>query len=169
MFQQSKRTGYSYSFFFVKNFSNSIEICKFFQDICVSSSYVATMHAKLAKIFSQVWTIDNAGSSLSALIDLNSCRGFIHSNMHIFNLVRYIESCFAKHAALTDVFDLTIDEVISNYSFSFPCQEHAASDVLSYTICYYVRLRMRQYCYQKNQNIFKKSAVKRKLAKLTNE
>jgi len=48
-----------------------------------------------------------------------------------------------------EIFDLTLDEVFDTYTFTFPCKEHA-NKILSYTIVYCIRLRMRQYAYQEN-------------------
>ena len=87
-------------------------------------------------------------------------RGLIHPNLHFFKLINFVEECFAKHASSIDVFDLTVDEVLANYSITFPCKKHA-SDLLSYALYYYIRLRMRQFDHQENQKIKKKSSVKR--------
>ena len=66
-----------------------------------------------------------------------------------------------------NVFDLTLDAVVSDYSFTYPCENHG-SDILSYAVYYYVRLRMRQFCFQQNQKQLKKSSDKRKFSKLEN-
>lgn len=79
-----------------------------------------------------------------------------------------METCFAKYASHVDVFDLTVDEVLATYNFTFPCKQHA-SDILSYALVYYIRLRMRQHAYQQNLKITQKYVVKKKLSKLTNE
>lgn len=106
-------------------------------------------------------------SSISTLIDLKTRGGLIHANKHLFNLVSFIESCFVKNSKNSEVFDLTIDDVIENYNFSFPCEIHGA-EVLSYAIFYYVRLRMKQFCYQENKKHTTKARMHKKLAKLSN-
>ena len=107
-------------------------------------------------------------SSLTKLVDLKSRGGLIHANLRFFYFIRHVEACFAKNANHIDVFDLTIDEVLATYNFTFPCEEHA-SDVLSYSIIYYIRLRMRQYAHQQNLKLKPKFVIKKKLSKLTNE
>lgn len=74
----------------------------------------------------------------------------IHTNSYFFKLIQFVESSFAKHATKKYVFTLTVDEVLDNYKFTFPCIEHA-SEILSYSIFYYIRLRMRHFAYQQNQ------------------
>ena len=89
----------------------------------------------------------------------------IHANYHFFSLISFVEKCFVKHATDSNVFDLTIDDVLVNYEFHFPCKEHG-TELLAYAIFYYIRLRMRQYTYQENHKIKKESVVQRKLSKL---
>lgn len=105
-------------------------------------------------------------SSLTKLVDLKSRGGLIHSNVKLFQLIRYVESCFAENCSSSNVLDLTVDQVLDSYDFSFPCEQHA-SEVLSYAIFYYVRMRMRQYCFQENQNQIKTFSAKKKLAKFS--
>lgn len=90
------------------------------------------------------------------------------TNISSNKLISFVEFCFAKHANEKHVFDLTMDEVLSNYNFTFPCLKHA-SKILSYAIYYYIRLRMRQFTYQENQKKQKQFFVKNKLAKLTKQ
>lgn len=104
---------------------------------------------------------------VSHLVSLKSRGGLIHANLNFFNLIRYVETCFAKYASRQDVFDCTLEEVLSSYVFTFPCTKHA-SDILSYAIVYYIRLRMRQYAHCENMKLKKKFVVKKKLSKLTN-
>lgn len=108
------------------------------------------------------------GSSESQLVQMKSRGGLIHANHHFLNLIRHVESVFAKYCSRADVFDVTLDEVLETYTFTFPCTEHA-SEILSYAIIYYLRLRMRQYVHQENLKLKKKFVVKKKLSKLTNE
>lgn len=90
-----------------------------------------------------------ATSSVSQLVDIKSKGGLIYANLRIFYLIRHIEACFIKYASQQDVFDCTLDEVLSTYNFTFPCKEQA-SDILSYAIVYYIRLQMRQNAFQEN-------------------
>ena len=107
-------------------------------------------------------------SSLSKLVDIKSRGGLIHPNLRFYKLIRHIESCFAKHASSPEVFNETIEEIVSTYEFSFPCESHA-SIILSYALCYYIRMRMRHFAYQENQKLRKQFVPKKKMAKLTNQ
>lgn len=111
---------------------------------------------------------NDRSSSISKLVDEKSRGRLIHANMHFFKLINFVESAFSKHANCKYVFDLTVDEVIKNYNFTFPCLKHA-SDILSYSIYYYIRLRMRQFSHQENKKKQKQFAIKNKLAKLTKQ
>ena len=88
----------------------------------------------------------------------------IHPNINFFNLINHVEHCFAKYVTSPEVFNLTIEEVLSTYSFSFPCKEHA-SDLLSYVLQYYIRMMMRQYTWQEQQKTKKKFVSQKKGAK----
>ena len=89
----------------------------------------------------------------------------IHANYHFFNLIYHTEKCFAKYANNSKVFDLTVDEVLDTFNFTFPCRDHGA-DILAYALYYYVRMRMRQFTFQENQKVKRETQVKRKQAKL---
>lgn len=102
----------------------------------------------------------SCGSSESQLVQMKSRSGLIHANLHFFNLIRHIEASFAKYSSRVDVFDVTLDEVLDTYTFTFPCKKHA-SEILSYAIVYYLRLRMRQYAHQENLKLKKKFVVKK--------
>lgn len=93
-------------------------------------------------------------SPVSQLVDMKSRGKLIHADLTFFNLIRQVEACFTKYCSCFDVFDLIVDEVFTTHKFSFPCTQHA-SEILSYAIVYYIRLRMRQYTYQQNQNMEK--------------
>jgi len=101
------------------------------------------------------------------MVDMKSKGGLIHANKRFFNLIAYVGKVFCKYAFNKQVFYMTVDEVVNNYDFSFPCKEHG-SEILSHAIFYYVRLRMRQYTFQENQKMKKKSVIQRKLSKLNN-
>jgi len=91
----------------------------------------------------------------------------INNNENQKHVLCDVEKVFCKYAFNKQVFYMTVDEVVNNYDFSFPCKEHG-SEILSHAIFYYVRLRMRQYTFQENQKMKKKSVIQRKLSKLNN-
>lgn len=106
--------------------------------------------------------------SVSQLVDMKTRGGLIHANLRFFDLIRHVESCFAKYASRQNAFDCTVEDVMSSYEFTFPCKEHG-SKILSYAIVYYIRLRMRQNAHQENIKMKKQFVVKKKLAKLANQ
>lgn len=101
------------------------------------------------------------------LLEMKSNGRLIHANKHFFDLINFVERCFSRYASRKNVFDLTVDTVVQDYIFTFPCKEHAA-DILAYSIYYYIRLRMRQFTHQENLKAKKQSVVQRKMSKLTN-
>lgn len=107
-------------------------------------------------------------SSVSQLVDMKSRGGLIHANSQFFNLIRYVETCFARYASRSNVFECILEEILSSYDFTFACTEHA-SQILSYAIVYYINLRMRQNADQENLKMTKKFVVKKKLSKFTNQ
>lgn len=111
---------------------------------------------------------DKTDASVAELAEMKSYGRLIHSNLYFFSLIRFTEKCFSRYATNLNVFDLTADHVVQEYEFTYPCATHA-SDILSYSLFYYVRMRMRQFCYQENLKVKKNSAVKRKMAKLEND
>ncbi|XP_011883692.1 PREDICTED: uncharacterized protein LOC105570853 [Vollenhovia emeryi] len=66
----------------------------------------------------------NCESSVSQLVDMKSRGGLIHANLRFFHLICYIEASFAKYSSDVDVFNLTLDEVLDSYTFTYPCKEH---------------------------------------------
>ena len=105
-------------------------------------------------------------SSLSELVDLKTRGRLIHPNVNFFHSICFVEKAFSMHCHDTHVFDLTVDYVLTNYDFKFSCIDHA-SDILSYAIYYYIRMRMRQLTFQENQKQAKEYTIKNKLSKLT--
>ena len=89
----------------------------------------------------------------------------MYSNFKFFDLISFTEHCFAKHVTSVHVFDFVMEEVFSSYKFTFPCLEHA-SEILSYALYYYIRLRMRQYTLQLHQTSRKEFVSLKKQAKL---
>lgn len=105
-------------------------------------------------------------SSLTQLTDMKSHGFLIHPNIKFYQFIRHAESCFALHASKKHVFELTVEQVLSTHSFAFPCAHHA-SDILSFALFYYIRMRMRHYCYQAKREESQKFVVKKKLSKFT--
>lgn len=73
---------------------------------------------------------------------------------------------FVKYVSCKDVFNITLDEVFSTYKFTFPCMQHA-SEILSYSTLYYIRLRTRQNAHQENLKMPKHYVKKKKNSKWT--
>lgn len=99
------------------------------------------------------------------LVNFKTRGRLTHPNMHLFDLFTYCEEKFAKYASDRDVFDKTIDAVLENFQFTFPCSLHK-EDMLAKLLHYYVCLRMRQYCRQLKGQKEKKSQDLRKLSKV---
>lgn len=66
-------------------------------------------------------------------------------------MLREVKAYFSKHVSSPNVCEETVNEMLNNYKFSFPCTEHG-SELLCYAITYYLRLRMRQYSQQINKD-----------------
>lgn len=112
---------------------------------------------RIPKAFSQI--------PCAEIVNLKS-RGFlIHSNINFFLLLREVEGYFSKHVSSPNVYEETVNEMLNNYKFSFPCTEHG-SELLSYAITYYLRLRMRQYSQQINKDAKKNKCHKKKASKI---
>ena len=90
-------------------------------------------------------------SSLSELVYLKTRGRPIHSNINFFHMIRFVDKAFAMHCHDTHVFDLTVDYLLTNYDFKFSCIDHA-SDILSYAIYCYIRMRMRQLHFKRIKN-----------------
>ncbi|KAH7990027.1 hypothetical protein HPB51_026492 [Rhipicephalus microplus] len=72
--------------------------------------------------------------------DLVNCetKGWLtHPNMHLFDLFKCTEEHFAKHDSDQDVYDKTIDAVLENQNFMFPCSAHK-EEMLAKLLHYYV-------------------------------
>ena len=61
---------------------------------------------QVLKIYNKCMTCQNSiksnsgsASSVSQLIDLKSRGNLIHANLNFFNLICYVEACFAKYAS----------------------------------------------------------------------
>lgn len=85
------------------------------------------------------------------LVELKTHGGLIHSSKQFFHLIMETEKCLQKHKASKSPFSSTIDDILEKPQafFNFPCPDHAA-EILSYSICYYVRMRIFQLTKQWN-------------------
>jgi len=94
-------------------------------------------------------------------------RGWLkHPNPYLYNLISAIEDEFMKHVNSNTVIDDIIEGLITQYgSFTFPCIEHKDYIIISFTIKYYINMRLRQYTRQSNQEKVKENAKKKKLSK----
>ncbi|XP_072145361.1 uncharacterized protein [Dermacentor andersoni] len=108
------------------------------------------------------------GSSKVPEAELVNCktRGRLtHPNMHLYRLFMEAEEHFSKYANLGDAYDKTIDAVLENFTFTFPCTIHK-EDILAKLLHYYISLRMRQYCRQLKRKHVEKGQDLRKMSKL---
>ncbi|XP_066586111.1 uncharacterized protein [Prorops nasuta] len=112
--------------------------------------------------------VDAFSSAITGLVDVKNRGRLLYPNQKFFKLIIYVEKCFIKHASKSDVFESTLEEVLSNYNFTFPCKDHA-SDIISYCLFYYIRMRMRQFVHQENLKIKKLFAARKKLSKLSTQ
>lgn len=83
-----------------------------------------------------------------------------------------IENSFSKYCDDHNVFELTVDDFLSNNSYTihinkFPCINHR-SEILTSILTYYVTMRIRQYTLIANKDQKKINAIKKKNAKLVN-
>ncbi|KAH7949662.1 hypothetical protein HPB49_013462 [Dermacentor silvarum] len=100
----------------------------------------------------------------ASLVNLKTKGKLVHPAIHIFRMLQSAESVFQKKASKRSAYCLTIDELLEQHNFSFPCPLHKV-DVVAHVLQYYVSMRMRQYAKQKRSNSSKSRSL-RKLAKL---
>jgi len=101
------------------------------------------------------------------LVNLKSLGRLKHPNRMLYMLFYNAETFFRKNLNYFDVYERTINDIILNYNFTFPCEEHKL-DILSHCIYYYITMRMRQYAKQINKDLIKTSREKKKQARLYN-
>lgn len=99
----------------------------------------------------------------ATLVNLKTRGGLIHPNIHFFNFIKKIEESFSQNNSSANVFDL-IDDLMKMKPLSFPCAIHV-EQIIAYTVMYYVRMRMRQFSFQKNRKQIKANRNKKKFAK----
>lgn len=111
---------------------------------------------------------DNENFSAQALlVNIKSKGALIHSNQFLFSLIMTIEKYFCKNIESGDqyVYNTTVSEVIDNYTFTFPCDNHK-EEIMASVINYYITMRMRQWAKAQNRDVIKHSREKKKLSKL---
>jgi hypothetical protein len=88
-----------------------------------------------------------------------------YPNSSLYDLLSITEYYFEKNSELPDVYWATVDNVLSSYELTFPCSDHK-DDLIAQILHYYLLMRMRQHCKQKNLSYGKKTKEKRKESKL---
>jgi len=87
----------------------------------------------------------------AALVQAKSKGYLTHPDHNLFIILRYLETCFEKHANSNDVFELTYNEFFNNkFELKFSCSMHKV-EMLTNIFSYYITMRMRQYTYLENQ------------------
>lgn len=104
--------------------------------------------------------------SEAQLVNCKTMGGLIHPNIFFYKFVREIETAFNRFASSVTVYDEVLTYLIDHCHFSFPCIVHK-SEVVAYTVKYYITMRMRQYSFQKNNNMEMINKTKKKIAKFT--
>ncbi len=97
----------------------------------------------------------------AALVNLKTHGRLIHPNITFFYFIKNIEQKFEKHCNSPYVFDLILEEILSEHKLSFPCSTHA-TDIISFVVVYYIRMRMRQFSQQENHKNKKLNRSKKK-------
>lgn len=101
----------------------------------------------------------------AALVNLKSRGKLIHPNITFFYFIKNIEQKFKNHCNSPYVFDLILEDILNEHNLSFPCSIHS-TDIISFVVVYYLRMRMRQFSQQENSKNKKNNRNKKKLAKL---
>lgn len=60
----------------------------------------------------------------SAFVNCRTRGNQLHPTTNVFSLVCATDTCFQKHSASQFSHELTLDEVVDNFHFSFPCATH---------------------------------------------
>lgn len=104
--------------------------------------------------------------SAEALLTNIKSKGWLkHPNIYLYNLMSAIEDEFQKYCENLTVFDDIVEGLITKFeTFTFPWVEHK-DYIISYSIKYYISMRMRQYTRQTNQDKSKENLKKKKLSK----
>lgn len=100
----------------------------------------------------------------AALVNLKSRGKLIHPNLNFYYFIHRIEEKFQKFSNSAFVYDLILEEILHEEKLIFPCQIHA-TDVMSFVVVYYLRMRLRQFSQQENLKNKKINRHKKKLPK----
>jgi hypothetical protein len=57
------------------------------------------------------------------LINLKSKSGLTNPNLHLFQFLYIVEECFAEYCKQKNALDLTVDDALNIFFFTFPCFE----------------------------------------------
>lgn len=101
-----------------------------------------------------------------ALVLCKTRGGLLHPKRNIFHFLQSAEAQFHKHEADRNVYELTVESVLEEQKFSFPCPSHK-EEIMATLLHGYVAMRMRQFCKQRLLQMKNKAQQLRKLAKLT--
>lgn len=84
----------------------------------------------------------------SILVQCKTRGRLLHPNRIVFCLLKAAEIEFEKHATCRNAYELTIENLLENYRFAFPCVDHK-EDIMAQLLHHYIAMRMRQLCKQK--------------------
>lgn len=127
------------------------------------SKFLTCLVCKGALMASEVNPISNF--PVADLVNCKTRGKLVHPNIHLHKLLSTVEHYLAQNITSPSVFEDTLFDLIENHQFSFPCAEHK-EDIVAKMVHYYILLRMRQYCKQKNSTLGLKTKEKRKQSKL---
>lgn len=88
----------------------------------------------------------------------------VHPHAEFFSMIWDVETTFHKYQKSPNVYSLTA-EAVSKMPLKFPCSVHA-TDIVSFAITYYLKMRINQYISQENSNVVKTSAHIAKTARI---
>lgn len=101
----------------------------------------------------------------SSLVNCKTRGGLLHPKRNVFCLLKAAETEFQKHSTAKNVYEQTLEELLKEHVFSFPCNEHK-EEIMAQLLHNYVAMRMTQVCKQKKRELKTKTQHLRKLAKL---
>lgn len=98
------------------------------------------------------------------LTNMKSEGYLIHPNEKCYQFIRHLEFFFQKHCHSGAVFELVLEDILKQNSFTFPCKDHM-HDIVPHLIQYYILMRMRQFSLKTNQEKKKLFQQKKKVSK----
>jgi len=102
----------------------------------------------------------------ASLVNMKTKGRLIHPNIYFFDFIKKIENSFNKYSSSTHVFELIVTYLMSENTINFRCSSHGG-DVISFTVMYYIRMRMRKFSQQENKKKKKDNRNKKKIAKFS--